>query len=107
MLIKNNYKATIGAAFLGYITQAIMLNFPPLLYLFFQDSYGLTLSQVSFLITANIIVELIVDILVSKFAIRVGYRPLIILATVLAMLGLLSMVIFPLFISNKFVALIF
>lgn len=106
MLIKNNYKATIGAAFLGYITQAIMLNFPPLLYLFFQDHYGLTLSQVSFLITANIVVELVVDIIVSKFASRVGYRPLIILATILATLGLVSMFIFPLIIPNKFVALI-
>ena len=106
MLIKNNYKATIGAAFLGYITQAIMLNFPPLLYIFFQEGYGLTLSQVSFLITANIIVELVVDIIVSKIAIRVGYRPLILSATVLATLGLLSMFIFPTIIPNKFVALI-
>ena len=81
MLIKNNYKATIAAAFLGYITQAIMLNFPPLLYIFFQDDYGLSLAQVSVLISANIVVELLVDVIVSKIAARVGYRPLILLAT--------------------------
>ena len=69
MHIKNNYKATVAAAFLGYITQAIMLNFPPLLYIFFQSDYGLSLSQVSFLITANIVVELVVDIIVSKISI--------------------------------------
>lgn len=106
MLIKNNYKATIGAAFLGYITQAILLNFPPLLYIFFQDDYGLSLSQVSFLITANIIVELVVDVIVSKIAARVGYRPLILLATALATLGLTSMFVFPMIIENKFVALV-
>ena len=106
MLIKNNYKATIGAAFLGYITQAILLNFPPLLYIFFQEDYGLSLSQVSFLITANIIVELVVDVIVSKVAARVGYRPLILLATALATLGLTSMFVFPMIIENKFVALI-
>lgn len=107
MLLKNNYKATIVAACLGYVTQAIMLNFPPLLYLFFQDDFGLTLSQVSFLITANIIVELIVDIIVSKFAVRVGYRPLMITATCLATLGLLALFFLPSVMANKFLALVF
>ena len=106
MHIKNNYKATIAASFLGYITQAIMLNFPPLLYIFFQDEYGLSLSQVSFLITANIIVELIVDIIISKIASRVGYRPLIAAGAGFALLGLISMVVLPIIIPNKFVALI-
>lgn len=106
MLIKNNYKATIVAACLGYITQAIMLNFPPLLYLFFQAELGLTLSQVSFLITANVIVELIVDVIVSKIAPDVGYRPFVILATVLATLGLVAMFVFPTVMENKFLALV-
>ena len=106
MRIKNNYKATVAAAFLGYITQAIMLNFPPLLYIFFQSDYGLSLSQVSFLITANIVVELVVDIIVSKIAPRVGYRPLIMLATVLATLGLISMFLLPAVIPDKFTALL-
>lgn len=106
MLIKNNYKATLAASFLGYITQAIMLNFPPLLYIFFQDDFGLTLSQVSFLITANIIVELIVDIIVSKFAVKIGYRPLVITATCFAILGLVSMFLLPSLMTNKFLALI-
>ena len=105
-MIKNNYKATVAASFLGYITQAIMLNFPPLLYIFFQSDYGLSLSQVSFLITANIIVELIVDVIVSKIAPRIGYRPLVVSATVFAMLGLISMFVFPMIIPNKFVALL-
>ena len=106
MRIRNNYKATVGAAFLGYITQAIMLNFPPLLYIFFQSDYGLSLSQVSFLITANIIVELVVDVIVSKIAARVGYRPLILIATALASLGIVSLFLFPMIMPNKFVALI-
>ena len=106
MLIKNNYKATIGAAFLGYITQAIMLNFPPLLYIFFQSDLGLTLSQVSFLITANIIVELMVDLLVSRFANKIGYRPLMLCATFFAILGLCSMCILTSIMSNNFAALL-
>lgn len=106
MLIKNNYKATLAAAFLGYITQAIMLNFPPLLYIFFQDDYGLSLAQVSVLISANIVVELLVDVIVSKIAARVGYRPLILLATFLSTLGLFSMFALPSCMGNKFLALV-
>ena len=106
MHIKNNYRATIAASFLGYITQAILLNFPPLLYIFFQENFGLSLSEVSFLITANIIVELAVDVIVSKIAARVGYRPLVLLATAFAVLGLTSMFVFPMIIDNKFLALI-
>ncbi|MBR2444702.1 MAG: hypothetical protein IKB27_04815 [Clostridia bacterium] len=66
MNIKANYKATVFTCCLGYITQAIMLNFPPLLYLFFQEKMGLSLGQVSVLISANIITELVVDVIVSK-----------------------------------------
>ena len=106
MHIKNNYKATIVAACLGYITQAIMLNFPPLLYIFFQKDFGLSLSQVSVLISANIVVELIVDIIVSKTATRLGYRPWIVLSTVFAISGLTSMFILPSLMANKFIALV-
>ena len=52
MHIKNNYKATVAAAFLGYITQAIMLNFPPLLYIFLL-SYILRLSAAVLGIVSN------------------------------------------------------
>lgn len=106
MIIKNNYKATIAASFLGYITQAILLNFPPLLYIFFQEELGLTLSQVSLLITANIVVELVVDLIVSKYASKIGYRPLIMIASVFAVLGLVSMFLLTTVLANKFLALI-
>ncbi|MBQ7761097.1 MAG: MFS transporter [Clostridia bacterium] len=105
MSLKNNYKATICAACLGYVTQAIMLNFPPLLFIFFQEKLGLTLFQISFLISANFITELIVDVLVSKYSSKIGQRFLIILGNSLAVLGLCTMFILPDLIPNSFVAL--
>lgn len=106
MNIKSNYKATVFTCCLGYITQAIMLNFPPLLYLFFQEKMGLSLGQVSVLISANIITELVVDVIVSKFANKIGQRRLLIFATSMAIVGLCSMVILPDLLSNTFVALL-
>ena len=90
------YKRTIGASFLGYITQAIMLNFPPLLFVLFKDEFGLSTVQISFLIAFNFVTELIIDFGVSRVAHKIGYRKLVILANLCAILGLLSLYILPL-----------
>ena len=104
--LRNSYHATIVSACLGYVTQAIMINFPPLLFIFFQDKMGLALWQVSLLITANFVTELIVDVLASKYASRVGTRPLVVIASFVATVGLLSMFILPDLLPNTFFALI-
>ena len=106
MLIRNNYKATLTAAYLGYITQAIMLNFPPLLFIFFQENLGLSLVQVSVLISVNFVTELLVDVLASKYASKIGYKPLVIVGNSLAALGLISMMVLTHLIPNGFVALV-
>lgn len=90
------YRRTIGASFLGYITQAIMINFPPLLFYFFKDDFGISTSQVSFLIAFNFVTELIVDLIASRYAPKIGYRKLVILADLCAILGLFSMYFLPL-----------
>lgn len=105
-MFKKNFRNTIVAASLGYVTQAIMLNFPPLLFVFFQEKLGLSLAEVSTLISANFITELIVDAVISKTASKIGYRPLVITADLCATLGLLSMFILPALLADKFVALI-
>ena len=39
------YQSTIKACFIGYIVQAIVNNFAPLLFLVFQSEYGIPLSK--------------------------------------------------------------
>ncbi len=92
-MTRNNFKFTISACFLGYITQAIMINFPPLLFVFFSDMLGISALQITVLIASNFVLELFVDALASKFADKIGYRLLVILANVFATLGLLTMAI--------------
>ena len=54
-LFKNglSYEHTIKACFIGYIVQAIVNNFAPLLFLTFQQSYGIPLSRITLLITSR------------------------------------------------------
>ncbi len=105
MLLKN-YKATLAASCLGYVTQAIMLNFPPLLFVLFQEDFGLTIAQVSTLIASNFITELAVDAIASKYAQNIGYRPLVILADIFSILGLVAMFALPSIMTSKYLALI-
>lgn len=89
------YRRTVGASFLGYITQAIMLNFPPLLFVLFKDEFGISTFQVSILIAFNFVTELTVDLIVSRIAEKIGYRKLVLLADFAAILGLFSLYVLP------------
>ena len=58
---KLNHKHTITACFVGYICQAIIVNFAPLLFLTFSNTYHIPLEQITLLITVNFGVQLITD----------------------------------------------
>ena len=59
--MKNPYQKTINACFVAYIVQAIVNNFVPLLFLTFQSSYHIPLSQITLLVTFNFGLQLLVD----------------------------------------------
>ena len=67
-----SYNSTLGACFTGYICQAIVNNFAPLLFLTFQSSFGIPLSQITLLVTINFGVQLLVDLLSAKLVDRIG-----------------------------------
>ena len=104
--IRTNYQHTIYACYIGYITQAIINNFGPLLFLTFQKSYGIPLEQVGLLITINFGTQLIVDFLAAKFADRIGHRRLMVFAHAAAVAGLLLMAFLPGLLPVPFVGLV-
>ena len=65
--MKNGYQKTIYACFLGYIVQAIVNNFVPLLFLTFQSTYDIPLAKITMLVTMNFGIQLIVDLFSAKF----------------------------------------
>ena len=75
-----NYQKTINACFIGYIVQAIVNNFAPLLFLTFQRQYEIPLSWITLLVTINFLIQLLVDLLSVKFLDRIGYRTALIAA---------------------------
>lgn len=93
--MKKNFQTTILACFTGYIVQAIVNNFVPLLFITFQNSYHIPLAQIALLVTVNFCVQLGVDLLATFFADRVGYRVSIVTAQFCAALGLILLAILP------------
>ena len=103
--MKTNYKPTIYACFVGYIVQAIINNFAPLLFLTFRDSYGIPLSKITFLVTFNFLFQLAVDLIAAVVIDKIGYRVAAVAAHVFATLGLVSMAVLPEFTPDPFVGL--
>jgi len=103
--MKTNYKSTIYACFVGYIVQAIINNFAPLLFLTFQDSYGIPLSKITFLVTFNFLFQLAVDLIAAVVIDKIGYRVAAVAAHVFAAAGLISMAFLPEVMPDPFVGL--
>lgn len=104
--MKDKYQKTMYACFAGYIVQAIVNNFVPLLFLTFESSYNIPLSQITMLITFNFGIQLIVDLLSTKFVDRIGYRISIVMAHVFAAGGLIGLVVLPDLLPNAFAGLL-
>lgn len=105
-MLTKDYKYTIYASYLGYITQAIVNNFTPLLFMIFRNSLGISLEKITLLVTTNFMVQLVVDILAAKFVDRIGYRKCILAAHIFAAAGLIGLAGFPQFFADKFIGLI-
>ena len=93
--MKLTYKHTLRSCFIGYIVQAISVNFLPLLFVFFQDTYQISLGQLTTLITVHFGVQLFVDSTAPLYVDKLGYRPCIVGAHAFSAVGLLLLTILP------------
>lgn len=93
--MERKYKRTLYASYIGYITQAIVNNLAPLLFVIFQKEFSLSVAQIGFLVTFNFLVQILTDFLSAGFVERIGYKPCIIAAHVLSSVGLISLSILP------------
>lgn len=93
--MKYSYDSTMRACFTGYIVQAIVNNFAPLLFLTFQRTYHIPLQQITLLVTFNFGIQLLTDLLSVAFVDRMGYRGSMVLAHILSALGLICLTVLP------------
>ena len=104
--MKKNYKSTMCACFTGYIVQAIINNFAPLLFVTFQKTFDIPLSQITALITVNFVIQLLIDLLSAGFIDKIGYRASAVLSHVFAAVGLILLTVLPEVFASPFVGLL-
>lgn len=100
------YQHTIKACFTGFIVQAVVNNFAPLLFLVFQSAYGIPLSKITLLITFNFIVQLLTDLISAGFIDKIGYRASIIIAHAFSAAGIICLAVLPELLPDAFVGLL-
>lgn len=104
--MKSSYQKTLYACFVGYIVQAIVNNFAPLLFLTFQNTYQIPLSSITMLVTINFGLQLMVDLVSVGFVDKIGYRTSMLIAHIFAAVGIVALAVLPELLPNPFVGLL-
>lgn len=102
----NNYRKTLIACYLGFITQAISANFTPLLFLKFKDTYAISLEMIALIPMIFYLTQLLVDLVATKFADIIGYRTCVVASQVVSATGLISMAFLPEVLPNPFAGIV-
>ncbi len=100
-----HHKHTVRASSIGYIVQSLINTFAPLLFVTFQTTYDVTLSQISFLIALNFGAQIALDIVATAVADKVGYRRCVVFAHICAAVGIAGLGVFPELFGNPFLGL--
>lgn len=103
--MKLTYSHTLTACYLGGITQAIVNNFAPLLFVTFNKQFNISIELISILIVLNFGVQIATDVSSVKLIKKIGFRKGAMLSYILSALGLVLMVILPFTLPNAFIGL--
>ena len=103
--MKLSSKHTLAAGYIGYATQALALNFSPLLFITFEKSYNISLGKIGLLIAISFITQLVIDALLANISSRINIRKTIVLGQLCAALGVISLSFLPDLLPDAFVGL--
>jgi fucose permease len=104
-LSQMNFDQTRRACYVGYITQAIVNNLAPLLFIVFQTRYHISYEMLGRLVLLNFGTQLLTDLVVIKVVDRIGYRVPLVLAHVLCTLGLVLLSLLPFLLASPYLGL--
>lgn len=101
-----NYRKTVIACYLGFVTQAITANFAPLLFLTFHNNFSIPLGKIALISSVFFVTQLIVDVLCAKFADKIGYRRCVVGSQLMSAVGLIGLAFLPELLPDPFTGII-
>ena len=93
--MNKNYRLTVTCCFGSSLVLAAVVNFLPLLFVMFHDTFQIPLPQIALFITVNYTVQLTMDFLASFWVDRLGYKVGILMAHTLCAAGLALLAFLP------------
>ena len=106
MTMQKNYKKTLIACYLGFVTQAISANFARLLFLTYKEIYGISLDKIALITFVFYFTQLLVDFAATKFVDKIGYRTCVVVSQLVSSLGLILMAILPEIVPVSFIGIL-
>ena len=103
---QKNYKKTLVACYLGFVTQAITANFTPLLFLTFKNTYGIGFEKIALIPMVFYFTQFLIDFAAAKFVDKIGYRVCVVSSQVLSAAGLVLMAVLPELFSVPFAGIL-
>lgn len=101
-----NFRHTLAASYIGYITQAIVNNFTPLLFVTFNSAFNISMLKICSLITVNFMIQLCVDLLSTFITDKIGYRIAASFAHFSAFTGFILLGTLPYIMSDSYAAIL-
>jgi fucose permease len=90
------YKWTTIACYIGNLAGALITNLTPILFIPLRTQFGLSLEQLGLLIFINFTTQVAIDLLFSRIVDKHGFRPFIVTAQILTVIGFFTFALSPL-----------
>ena len=90
-----NYKHTRIACYTGYVTQAIVVNLAPLLFVIFQRDFEFSITFIAALTLITFMIQMGIDAVAICFVEKMSYRALAVSSQLTAFIGLVLMSVLP------------
>ncbi|MDE6471281.1 MAG: MFS transporter [Eubacterium sp.] len=103
---KFNFKHTVTACFIGYMVQAIVCNFAPLLFVSWEKEFNISMPQLTTIVTLTFFTQIVIDLLSAKFADKIGYKKCLFGAHLFSGIGFLLLAILPYILPNPFIGIV-
>ena len=104
--VQKNYRKTLLACYLGFITQAITANFAPLLFLKFHTDWGIPLGKIALIPTVFFLTQLLIDLFCARFVDRIGYRHAVVASEIASAIGLAGLAVLPGLMDDPFAGIV-
>lgn len=94
------------ACYGGYVVQALVNLYPPLLFVAFRNEFGLSYGQLTAIVAMNFCTQIATDLLATPFVMRFGYRWMAVAAMAFDLAGILGLSLFTATFASPYTGLL-